>query len=277
MRAAVRRHFNAVQFLRHAGGWLAAREAEHNLILSIAGNLTRSTPAEPPYLAAVEADGAVVGCAIRTPPHKLVLTRMPAAALAAAVLDVADIFPDLQQVHGPVEEARRFAEQWCARTGAVPRSGMLQGIYELDTVKAPEPRPPGEMRVATGADADLVTAWAEAFALETATDFGRARATVQVGIARRSIFLWDDDAPVSVAACVGETPTGRRIGLVYTPPEARGRGYAGACVADLSQRVLDAGARFCFLYTDMANRTSNGLYQRIGYRRIADAIDYHLS
>jgi predicted GNAT family acetyltransferase len=277
MTACVRRHANAVELLRHAGGWLAAREAEHNLVLSIAGNLTHSAPAEPPYLAAIELDGAIVGCAIRTPPHKLVITRIPGDAIAATVADVADLFPDLNQVHGPADDTRRFAEEWCARTGNVPHASMLQGIYVIDSVTRPVPPAPGLLRVATEADRDLVSHWAEGFANDTKLDFGRARATVERGIARQAIFLWDDGAPVSVAAIVGETPTGRRIGLVYTPPESRGRGYAATCVADLSQRVLDAGARFCCLYTNMANPTSNGVYQRIGYRRVAESADYDLS
>ena len=58
---------------------------------------------------------------------------------------------------------------------------------------------------------------------------------------------------------------------MYTPPELRGRGYATALTAELSQRLLDGrlfegGRRFCFLYTDLANPTSNAIYERIGYR-----------
>ena len=67
------------------------------------------------------------------------------------------------------------------------------------------------------------------------------------------------------------TPNGMRIGPVYTPPELRGRGYASALTAEVSQRVLDAGKRFCFLYTDRSNPTSNAIYERIGYRTVAEA------
>lgn len=273
----VRRHADAIAFLRRAGGWLAASEAEHNLVLSIAGGLTRNAPPAPPYLATIEADGRVYGCAIRTPPYKLVIGRVPAEATDAAVADVADVFPELDRIHGPVDDARRFAERWCSRTGATPRARTSLGLYELDAVIRPEPHAPGRLRAATAADTDLVGDWAESFVAESTTDVGRARTMVETGIARRAIFIWEDGQPVSVAACVGETPTGRRIGLVYTPPELRRRGYAAACVADLSQRVLDAGARRCFLYTDLGNPTSNGVYRRIGYRLIGEAVDYDIS
>jgi predicted GNAT family acetyltransferase len=77
-----------------------------------------------------------------------------------------------------------------------------------------------------------------------------------------------------MAAEGGRTPNGSRVGWVFTPPESRGRGYASACVATLSEHLLAAGRRFCFLYTDLANETSNALYQRIGYERIGEAVDY---
>jgi predicted GNAT family acetyltransferase len=69
----------------------------------------------------------------------------------------------------------------------------------------------------------------------------------------------------------GPTPNGIRIGPVYTPPELRGRGYASACTAAVSQLLLDEGRKFCFLYTDLANPTSNKIYQDIGYTAVCDA------
>ncbi|MDP8927425.1 MAG: GNAT family N-acetyltransferase, partial [Actinomycetota bacterium] len=72
----------------------------------------------------------------------------------------------------------------------------------------------------------------------------------------------------------GPTPNGIRVGPVYTPPDLRNRGYASALVASLTQRELDAGRSFCFLYTDLANSTSNKIYQRIGYEPVTDISVY---
>ena len=38
----------------------------------------------------------------------------------------------------------------------------------------------------------------------------------------------------------------------------------------MSQAELDRGRRWCFLFTDLANPTSNRIYQAIGYRPIRD-------
>jgi uncharacterized protein len=48
------------------------------------------------------------------------------------------------------------------------------------------------------------------------------------------------------------------------------RRYASALVAALSQHHLDAGKRFCFLFTDLANPTANHIYQAIGYEPVVD-------
>ena len=77
-----------------------------------------------------------------------------------------------------------------------------------------------------------------------------------------------------MAAYTGPTPSGIRVNGVYTPPGGRGRGYASAAVAALSQWLLERGRRFCFLYTDLANPTSNKIYAEVGYRCVADWEDH---
>jgi predicted GNAT family acetyltransferase len=61
---------------------------------------------------------------------------------------------------------------------------------------------------------------------------------------------------------------------VYTPPELRGRGYASALVARVTQHLLDGGRDYCFLYTDLANPTSNKIYVNVGYEYVCDSVDY---
>ena len=61
-----------------------------------------------------------------------------------------------------------------------------------------------------------------------------------------------------------------RVGPVYTPPGLRGNGYAGAVTCEVSQAARDAGAGQVLLFTDLANPTSNALYQRLGYEPVED-------
>jgi len=38
--------------------------------------------------------------------------------------------------------------------------------------------------------------------------------------------------------------------------------------------LLDEGRRFCALFTDLANPTSNRIYHKIGYRPVCDFDEY---
>ncbi len=88
------------------------------------------------------------------------------------------------------------------------------------------------------------------------------------------VYLWDDGGPVSMAFRARPTPHGYTVTGVYTPPELRGRGYASACVAALSQRLLESGKQFCNLFTDLANPVSNSIYMKIGYKPVCDFTEY---
>jgi predicted GNAT family acetyltransferase len=78
---------------------------------------------------------------------------------------------------------------------------------------------------------------------------------------------------VSLVGHSEPTTTGIRIGPVYTPPDRR-RGYASNLVAALSRWQLEDGYRACFLFTDLANPTSNKIYTEIGYIRVCDAAEH---
>jgi hypothetical protein len=140
------------------------------------------------------------------------------------------------------------------------------------------------MRLQAPDDTELLVEWLQAFEAEALhsldEDEDRARQIVEHRLAaeRAGLMLWEDEGElVSVAGFGGETPNGIRIGPVYTPPDLRSRGYATALVAQLSSQLLAEGRRFCFLYTDLANPTSNAIYERIGYVRICDSAEIAFS
>jgi predicted GNAT family acetyltransferase len=155
---------------------------------------------------------------------------------------------------------------------------MAQRIYQLEAV-SPVRGVPGSLRRATTADRELVIDWMTAFHAEAGSTAEPRRAALRAAETRldspdSALYFWVDGAPVSMAGYTGPTPNGIRVGPVYTPPEHRRRGYASACVAALSQLLLDDGRRFCFLFTDLSNPTSNHIYQAIGYRPVCDVDEY---
>jgi hypothetical protein len=153
---------------------------------------------------------------------------------------------------------------------------MAQGVYALERVE-PIAAVAGRTRDANAADRALLLTWWSAFMREAVPESDLTRVPTaldhRLGAVDAGIVLWCDPEPVAFAAYGGPTPKGIRIGPVYTPPEHRGRGYATSLVAGLSQRLLDDGRRFCFLFTDLANPTSNAIYVRIGYRLVCESAD----
>lgn len=273
MGPSIRRFSDAAAFLEHVRPLLMRREAENNLMLGVVRTLIDQPDryTEKPYLASLDHGGAAIACAIRTPPFPVALTRMPQEALEIVVQDLETVYHDLPRMLAPDTTAQAFAEMWARRTGAKAHLRRGQRIYQLDEVTLPQRHPAGELRQATAEDFDTVSGWLEAFNTElheVAHPDPRDRTTqcIHDGAA----FLWEDQRPVSMALWTGRTPNGIRISGVYTPPEWRGLGYASACVAYLSQRMLDEGRSFCFLFTDVDNPTSNNIYQQIGYRPVCD-------
>ncbi|HEY2208863.1 MAG TPA: GNAT family N-acetyltransferase [Gaiellaceae bacterium] len=274
---------DAAKFLTEAGPLLLADEARHNLILGIAGTIRDSPDVYPlRSLWLVRKEGRPVAAAIRTPPYNLILARPESPLALEALAD--GIAEELPGVNGCVPEADAFAEIWAGRTGARARTNMRQGVYALERVQ-PLRAVPGSPRVATLDDRDLVLQWWIAFAEEVLHEGGPGRENAEAMVEQRlaapgrGFLLWEDGGDVvSLAGWGGATPNGIRIGPVYTPPDLRGHGYATALTAELSQRLLDGdlfdgGRRFCFLYTDLANPTSNGIYERIGYVRAAESAE----
>jgi len=271
----VDRFSDARAFLKRAGPWLLEAEAEYNLILGLADRSKTTRSDEPPiYLAVVEHEGAIRGCAFRTPPWKVGITRMPPDAVWALVEDVASTYETIPGVLGPEAETTLFASRWCELRGTTAKPNVRQGIHQLTRVIPPTHPPAGALRLATRHDLGIALEWGSGFVRDTGVDNHDFRKGIEEKIHTRTLWFWDDGRPRSMAARGSRTPNGSRIGWVFTPPEWRGRGYASACVAAVSQGVLDEGLRFCFLYTDLANPTSNGIYRRIGYEKVCEVVDF---
>jgi uncharacterized protein len=274
------RYQTADSFLAHAQSVLEQNEAANNLIIGIAIRLQELPDRfkTPPYLAAVEDGDRLLAAAVMTLPHRLILYAESDDPEPLRLL-AHDLIAGGWHVPGVLAHkatSRAFAETWTAVTGQPYHPGMNERVYELRRVAPPEPPIPGQLRVASEDDLPLVAGWIWGFIRDARVEgvAEDARELAETKIGDREIFIWEDGLPVSMAAKARHSAHGTVVSLVYTPPEYRNRGYAGACVAALSRRLLDAGWQFCALFTDLANPTSNSIYQRIGYRPVADFDEY---
>ena len=276
----VEHYGSAKRFLKRTRAALESNEAANSLMLGLCETLVAQPErykAAPCLKVVVDGQGLVLA-ALMTPPHNLIVyghrgdlceaARVLARWLRRGSWDPPGVF-------GPGAAPVAVAAAWADEAGRRWSLASRQRVYELREVRVPVPDR-GRLRPATEGDLDLVTAWHYAFHRELfgRTDREQARKSAGTRVRAGDIFLWEDASPVSVAMRTRPTRHGISVGLVYTPPELRGRGYATACVGELSRQLLGAGWAFCALFADLANPISNHIYERIGYRPVCDYEEY---
>jgi hypothetical protein len=243
-----------------AGDYLRSDPVPHNVILSL---LQQRVENPQPGRYWVASQGGIVAGVMFQSPVDFIATLTPMAAeVVTAVVDaVVDSGAALPGVSGEVATAAKFAGQWTERTksAAVPEQGLR--IYEAEAVRKPA-EVSGYLRQAKMEDRDLVIRWLRAFHEDIGQHGHDRTANVDRRLRAATYRIWENGEPVSLARSVLPVEGVVRIGAVYTPPAHRRRGYAGACVAELTESILERGYR-AILYTDLGNPVSNSIYRRI--------------
>ncbi len=286
------------EFLDAAGEYLRADPARNSVLLTVTEGLrvkaagpspAAGSPAaaggpgpDGPWFgwwrpaAAPAAQGAApVGAAcMHTPGFPVLLSQVSVRAAVELARDLATAGRQLPGVNAAPQAAHAFAAAWRDGTGDAVAVYRQMRLFRLGQLTRPAPGPEGSARLATEPDCDLLTVWFDAFAREVGDPPQRDnRAAVDERLGYGGITIWEaGGVPVSIAGLTRTVAGMVRVGPVYTPPERRGRGYAGAVTVAVSQASLDAGVREVVLYTDLANPTSNALYQRLGYRPVEDRV-----
>lgn len=265
-------------FLARAGDFLRSRPGRHVMQLTWAERV-RTRGAEAfgtgvPVFGVLERAGEVHATFHRLPSRALgpsPLTPGQADALAARLAALGHRLPSVSADHGT---ATAFAEAWRRHTGATPAPrGTRLRLYRLGTLTPPEPPPAGRGRVLGERDLEQTMFWCGEFAKSVgetvAMDAGSWAGT---RFADKRYTLWEtpDGTAVSIAGMNPMIGGQIQVDVVYTPAHLRGRGYAGAVTAEVSRAALAAGARDVVLFADLSNPAGNALYQRLGYRPLAD-------
>ncbi|WFE40515.1 GNAT family N-acetyltransferase [Micromonospora sp. WMMD998] len=289
MTATLHFHADPAEFLDAAGAHLAADPVANTVVASVAHRMAArradgvALPEDDWWLVVRDASGAVVGAGMRAapfPPRPPFLLPMPAEAAVALARAWHERGEMVSAVNGALPAARDCATEVARLSGGRVEVAQHTRLHELDTLVPPTPVP-GALAVAGADDVDLVAAWFDAFMADADEQAGRPRGASAHETPDRDellrrirggrIWFWTDEAgrPVHLTAANPPAFGVARVGPVYTPPEHRGRGWAGNAVAEVSRRLCAEGARVC-LFTDQANPTSNRLYARLGFRPVVD-------
>jgi GNAT superfamily N-acetyltransferase len=240
--------------------------AKHTVLLAI---LRQALEEDPPGEIQRWSLGEPGECAMRSPGRGIVFgnpTRDQCEKLAE----------DLAGSHfggamGNEEIALWFVER-AKQLGAEFKEPMPQRIHSISAAPA-YPPVEGRSRPLTANDADLFAVWFPAFcAAASPEDIVPPRAVMDQTAASDRYLLWEvDGQPVSMAGIVRRLSNCAAIAGVYTPPEFRSRGYAGAVTAAVVEKVYAEGRATACLFTDVRNPASNRCYEKIGFKPLCDS------
>jgi GNAT superfamily N-acetyltransferase len=215
-----------------------------------------------------------------TPPHNLTLyatdNKIDEEALKCLINGINETDFSVPGVMTEKELAERFSSLYSAYKNVKYRIHKNMRIYELTKVNPDLPLI-GTLRPAEEKDMSFLPYWLEGFNHDC---FGSVLVvqpdpeTYRYVINKKNLYVLEDKGTaVSMAQKNREMRKACGVGGVYTPPYFRGKGYASSCVAGVSRLVLEKGFTKCVLYTDLANPTSNNIYQKIGYVPVRDSLE----
>ncbi|KAA0930633.1 GNAT family N-acetyltransferase [Streptomyces apricus] len=271
-------------FLVLAGDFLRSRPALHNMTLTDIEKLrirgAAGQDAAAPVLGRLGSGSDLRAVCYLTPRGRLGLTPLSAGQADTLAAHLAGLGHAPATVIADHDTAGAFAASWQRHTGAAPVPFWRTHLYRLGTLTPPRPHPAGRARPTDARDREQVVRWCREFCVDVgeqaSIDLIDAGSWDDSRFGDRHFTFWEtpDGTPASMAAATPVVGGVVRVDPVYTPARLRGHGYAAAVTAGVSRAAAAAGAMEVVLFTDPGNPTSNALYQRIGYVRIADFAGY---
>lgn len=261
-----------LRFKEEVTPFLEKNEQENNLLLGVLPAVQ-----QPTFMGIAKRGEEIVVVFLQT----VEKIQMIVATSEISEEDIVELAKSLTKVQscipgliGNKKVVQKLAEEIAVLENKKTNVAMEQGIYELKQVKTKR-KGDGIFREVSSDELPLIEKWIYQFCedVKLPTTKEEAKQTAHTLIANHRLFgLEVDGKLVSVAAKTRPTANNITVNFVYTPKEARKKGYASGCVAALSQRMLDEGYKTTTLYTDLANPTSNKIYQEIGYEQIMESV-----
>ncbi|WP_439021930.1 GNAT family N-acetyltransferase [Bacillus thuringiensis] len=261
-----------LNFKEEVTPFLEKNEQENNLILGVLQMVQ-----EPIFMGIAKQGEEIAVVFLQTEEKKQIIVanaEISGVAIKVLAKELTKVYPDIPGLIGNKKVVQQLAEEIATLENKKTNVVMEQGVYALEQVKQ-KWNEDGIFREINSDELPLIEKWIYQFCedVKLPTTKEEAEQTAHTLINNHHLFgLEVDGKLVSVAAKTRPTKNNITVNFVYTPTEARKKGYASNCVAALSQRMLDEGYKTTTLYTDLANPTSNKIYQEIGYEQIAESV-----
>jgi predicted GNAT family acetyltransferase len=248
---------------RHAPA-LEADEARHNLILGIMARASMDPAGVQFWML-----GAPGACAIKTAGRPILLGALSKPECYSCAEQTQElVYPG---VVGSGETALWFIER-AQELGISFIERIPQQIQAL-TADPAAPGVLGSVRQAGLDDFEVFCRWTEAFIAEAVPhDPVPSAEAMRDTLTQGRYWFWIvDGRPVAMAAITRRIKNAACINSVYTSPDYRNRGFAGAVTAAVAGVIFSEGRRIACLYTDLRNPASNRCYAKLGFRPVCES------
>jgi ribosomal protein S18 acetylase RimI-like enzyme len=252
------------EFTAYHAPALDADEARHNLILGVMDR-ARIEPEGVQFWTL----GGPGACAIKTAGYPVVLGNLSKAeSFVCAERTQELVYPGIV---GSGETALWFIER-AQELGISFTEKVPQQIQAL-TAEPAAPCVAGFARQAGLDDFEVFCRWTEGFIAEAVPhDPVPSPEGIRAILAEGRHWLWiGDRRPVAMAAISRRTKNAASINSVYTSPDQRNKGFAGAVTAAVARVIFSEGRRTVCLYTDLRNPASNRCYAKLGFRPVCES------
>jgi uncharacterized protein len=273
----IKRYVNPYEYYELTRDCLYKKEVENNLLIGILEGNKNNKDAGDILFYSVTDNFTPVLLAMRTPPFDMLLYSEDANAQAQELL-ISEILEKNLSIPGILAEentAMIFKSIWESKSNTSLKLFRKERVHKLEKCNEIDISD-GEMRKAAEQDIDLLTKWNAAFHKDINESISDEQARNMISSMLGQIYIWVDKEIVSVCSSARETMQSRIINLVYTPPENRGKGYASSLVKTCCSRILDSEKKFCGLFTDLSNPTSNSIYKKIGFEPVMDFLHFKI-
>lgn len=250
---------------------LERNEQENNLLLGVL-QFTEN----PLFMAVAKQNEKIALIFFQTEEQKMIVAKSEVSGetIQEIAKELTKVYPDIPGLIGEKRVVKQLAEEIAQLEQKKLSIRMNQGVYELKKVKKKWDAL-GVFRQINSSELPSIEKWVYQFCedVQLPTTEEKAKQTANTLVSTNRLFGWEVDGRlVSVAAITRPTKSNITVNFVYTPKDERKKGYASNCVAALSQHMLERGYKTTTLYTDLANPTSNKIYQEIGYELIMESV-----
>lgn len=269
----IRRYSNAKAYLKENESLLIREEAMNSLLLGLCLS-NQKLESDNTFYFDIKDEVGIQLTGIKTEDRNLIIYGSQ-AKLFNTIPKLVDFLKTenitIPGVVGPKDLVTETAEILESHYNWKSKVNFKHLVYTLETVKH-TPQIDGHMHRARIEELEKYTNWINLFSQEALNEnnLDQARALTKSKINNGDLYVWKTDQAVSMSCSARPTHNGITINYVFTPEDQRRKGYGTKLVAEQSQRMLEQGYKFCTLFADIENPTSNNIYIKIGYEPIGE-------